>query len=103
MGERITEDVISSCHQCGNPCDEHVNCANDDCHLLFIQCSDCAVRMEGCCTPDCQQVFHLPIEEQRRLRKGRKKSDTLAVYRSRLRPDLRSILASAATLKLDNG
>lgn len=103
MGERITDDVISSCHQCGSPCDEHVNCANDDCHLLFIQCSDCAVRMEGCCTPDCQQVFHLPIEEQRRLRKGRKKSDTLAVYKSRLRPDLRSILASATTLKVDNG
>ena len=41
-GERITDDVISNCHQCGNPCDNHVNCANEACHLLFIQCDSCA-------------------------------------------------------------
>ena len=28
LGERITEDVISKCHQCGAPCDNHTNCAN---------------------------------------------------------------------------
>ncbi len=38
IGERITNDVISNCHQCGKPCDTHTNCKNDDCHLLFIQC-----------------------------------------------------------------
>lgn len=92
LGERITDDVISECHQCGKPCDEHVNCANDDCHLLFIQCASCAEKFEHCCTPACQEIIHLPIEEQRKRRKGQVKKDTLSVYRSRLRPDLRKIL-----------
>jgi len=94
MGERITDDIISTCHQCGKPGDTHVNCANDDCHLLFIQCEECARTMEGCCTPECRTIHNLPLEEQRRLRKGRKKADTLSVYRSRLRPDLKQILGS---------
>lgn len=101
LGERITEDIISTCHQCGSPCDDHVNCANDDCHLLFIQCSACAEKFDSCCTPACQEIFHLPIEEQRRLRKGRIKTDTLSVYRSRLRPDLRKILADQSDLYLN--
>jgi UPF0176 protein len=94
IGERITNDVISTCHQCGKPCDTHVNCKNDDCHLLFIQCEECAKTMEGCCTPKCQEIIHLPIEEQRRLRKGRVKNgpECLAVYKSRLRPNLAEIL-----------
>ena len=42
LGERISEDVIAKCHQCGKTCDSHVNCANDACHILFIQCDECA-------------------------------------------------------------
>src|SRR5438045_3717174 len=49
LGERITEDIISHCHQCGKPCDTHTNCKNDGCHLLFIQCDDCAKKYNGCC------------------------------------------------------
>jgi len=48
IGERITSDVLSNCHQCGKPCDTHVNCKNDDCHLLFIQCDECSEKMQGC-------------------------------------------------------
>jgi UPF0176 protein len=92
VGERITDDVISFCHQCGASCDTHVNCANDDCHLLFIQCASCAEKMQGCCTPECVQIAALPVEEQRALRKGRKKEDCLSVYKSRLRPNLRDVL-----------
>lgn len=91
VGERISEEVISSCHQCGKPCDIHVNCANDDCHLLFIQCPECAEKMKGCCTTKCMEISSLPIEEQRKLRKGRKKQDSLSVYKSRLRPSLKEI------------
>jgi len=100
IGERITEDVLSSCHQCGKPCDTHVNCKNDDCHLLFIQCQECASKMEGCCTPACQDIIHLPIEEQRKLRKGRVKNgpECLAVYKSRLRPNLAEILKNKLTV-----
>jgi UPF0176 protein len=102
LGERITDDIISQCHQCGKPCDDHVNCKNDECHLLFIQCHECAERFDGCCTPACQEIYHLPLDEQRKRRKGRKKADTLAVYRSRLRPDLRQILADSAGLTLQS-
>lgn len=94
IGERITNDIISNCHQCGNPCDSHTNCKNDDCHLLFIQCEKCAEKMQGCCTPECMRVASLPIEEQRVLRKGRVKNgpECLAVYKSRLRPNLAEII-----------
>lgn len=88
LGERISDEIISSCHQCGKPCDTHTNCANWDCHLLFIQCDDCKERMKGCCTPECVAIIELPDEEQRRIRKGRKKEDCLSVYKSRLRPNL---------------
>ncbi|UAB81876.1 rhodanese-related sulfurtransferase [Marixanthomonas sp. SCSIO 43207] len=69
-GERITEDVIANCHQCGKPCDTHVNCANEACHLLFIQCEDCAKAMQNCCSDECKEIIQLPYEEQKRLRKG---------------------------------
>jgi UPF0176 protein len=70
LGERITEDVISQCHQCGKPCDTHTNCKNDGCHLLFIQCDECAAQYEACCSTECQSVLHLPEEERAELRKG---------------------------------
>ncbi|HQW24038.1 MAG TPA: rhodanese-related sulfurtransferase [Bacteroidia bacterium] len=92
MGERITEEIISTCHQCGEPCDTHVNCANDDCHLLFIQCDKCAAKMNGCCTPTCKDISLMPVEKQRELRKGRIKENAHSVYKSRLRPNLREYL-----------
>ncbi len=100
IGERITNDVLSNCHQCGNPCDTHVNCKNDDCHLLFIQCNDCAAKTQGCCTPKCQTIATLPIEEQRHLRKGRMKNgdECLSVYKSRLRPNLTDIIKNDLSL-----
>ncbi|MGJ8715817.1 MAG: rhodanese-related sulfurtransferase [Maribacter stanieri] len=70
-GERISDDVIANCHQCGEPCDEHVNCANEACHLLFIQCKSCAEKMNNCCSDACKEVHELPFEEQKALRKGK--------------------------------
>ena len=93
VGERITDDVIAHCHQCGASCDTHVNCANDDCHLLFIQCEKCAGEMKGCCTPECMHIAALPLEQQKAIRKGQKKEDAHSVYKSRLRPNLRDVLA----------
>lgn len=74
LGERITEDVIAQCHQCGRPCDVHTNCQNDGCHLLFIQCESCATAYEGCCSAECRDEHRLPEDEQRALRAGREKS-----------------------------
>lgn len=70
LGERITEDIIAQCHQCGKPCDTHTNCANEACHLLFIQCEECAESMHNCCSAECVEVIHLPEEEQRERRRG---------------------------------
>ncbi len=69
LGERISEMVIAHCHQCGELADTHVNCANDACHLLFIQCPSCAVTYEHCCSEKCRDFTHLPEEEQIQLRK----------------------------------
>lgn len=70
LGERVTEEIISCCHQCGKPADTHVNCVNDACHLLFIQCDECNQKMEGTCSKECHDFIHLPEEEQKRLRSG---------------------------------
>ncbi len=76
-GERISEDIISNCHQCGNPCDTHVNCANEACHLLFIQCESCATQMENCCSKECIEITHLSQEEQKKLRSGKGNSNKI--------------------------
>ena len=68
--ERISEDVIAQCHQCGAPCDSHVNCINEACHLLFIQCAACQKKMNKCCSISCKEISGLPSEEQKELRKG---------------------------------
>jgi len=70
LGERVTEDIIAKCHQCGKPADTHTNCKNDGCHLLFIQCAECAKTYDGCCTLACQSVYNLPPEAQKEIRKG---------------------------------
>lgn len=72
LGERITEDVIAQCHQCGKPCDTHTNCLNDGCHLLFIQCEECAEKMQDCCSQACVEIVSLPEEQRKVLRKGHK-------------------------------
>ncbi|MBK8489900.1 MAG: rhodanese-related sulfurtransferase [Saprospirales bacterium] len=64
LGERISGEVIAHCHQCGEPADTHVNCANDVCHLLFIQCNACAEKYHGCCSRQCSDFMHLPEEER---------------------------------------
>jgi len=68
--EKISEHVVANCHQCGSPCDVHVNCANEACHLLFIQCKDCSEKMQTTCSAECQEIIQLPYEEQKKLRKG---------------------------------
>ncbi|HTL09750.1 MAG TPA: rhodanese-related sulfurtransferase [Chitinophagaceae bacterium] len=90
LGERITEDIIAKCHQCGQPADNHTNCRNNGCHLLFIQCPQCAAKYDGCCSEACQQVYNLPEEDQKALRKGIDKG--MMVFnksRKRLRPSIK--------------
>ncbi len=75
--EKISDHIIANCHQCGNPCDTHVNCANAACHLLFIQCEACKKEMDNCCSTNCKDVITLPYEEQKELRKGQGNSNDI--------------------------
>lgn len=86
LGEKIGDEIISHCHQCGDPCDTHTNCANEGCHLLFIQCASCAKKYDGCCSVECQTIFNLPEEEQKIKRKG-KKNGIMIFNKSRERMD----------------
>ncbi len=70
LAERISDDVIAKCHQCGSPFDKHTNCANLGCHILFIQCPKCKENYNNCCSEACKEVVQLPEEEQRKIRKG---------------------------------
>src|SRR5829696_8685029 len=92
LGERITDEIIAKCHQCGKPADTHVNCANDGCHLLFIQCEDCKNSYIGCCSIECKEIVQLPVEEQKKVRKGIDKGRNIFnKSRARLRPKLSEI------------
>ena len=86
LGEKIGDEIISHCHQCGALCDTHTNCANEACHLLFIQCAECAKKYDGCCSVDCQHTYHLPEEERKQKRKG-KKNGIMIFNKSRERMD----------------
>ena len=71
LAERISDDVIATCHQCGSPFDHHTNCANLACHVLFIQCDACKEKFNQCCCEECRDIAALPEETQRALRKGK--------------------------------
>jgi len=89
LGETIDGQIISRCHQCGKPADTHVNCANDDCHLLFIQCSECASAYEKCCSEDCAAIIKLPLQARRELRvTNHRKYSGSKIYKSKLSPTL---------------
>ncbi|MEI6865064.1 rhodanese-related sulfurtransferase [Flavicella sp.] len=75
--ERISDDVVSNCHQCGESSDEHVNCDNQACHLLFIQCSSCQKKMNTCCSDECKEIAALPFDEQKKMRKGKGNSNKI--------------------------
>ena len=69
LEERITDDIISQCHQCGNSCDTHTDCLNQACHILFIQCEKCKKYFDGCCSMKCKEFAALPLDKQKILRK----------------------------------
>ncbi len=90
LGERVTNDILSSCHVCGSPCDDHTDCKNDACHILFIQCEKCREKLDGCCSKECQNFAKLPIEEQRILRKDPDRVVSKTFFDSRIKPRLNS-------------
>lgn len=86
MGESVNGQVISHCHQCGKSCDVHLNCANDLCHLLFIQCDECADKFEKCCSSECREIKNGSVaDKQRYQRQGDFKFGNSSVYRKSFR------------------
>ncbi|WP_253931529.1 rhodanese-related sulfurtransferase [Lewinella sp. W8] len=71
LGERITEHIVAHCHQCGAPTDRQLDCANNACHILFVQCEACAEVHNNCCSEECKDFMELPEAERRRQAPGR--------------------------------
>lgn len=88
MGERVTNDIIGKCHQCKTPSDDHKNCKNDACHLLFIQCDKCSEKYNDCCSNACNEFLQLDIETQKKLRKDENKKVSSAKLSTKFRPKL---------------
>jgi UPF0176 protein len=76
LAERITDDVVSTCMQCGAPSDRISNCHEATCNMLLVQCEACAAKYADCCSPSCREIHLLPIDEQRAWRKGRSTRST---------------------------
>ncbi len=88
MGERVTSDIVGQCHQCKSPSDNHKNCKNQACHILFIQCNQCAKKYNDCCSEPCNKFLQLDLETQKKLRKDKNKKVTSAKLSSKFRPKL---------------
>ncbi len=76
LAERITDDVVSTCMQCGTKSDRIGNCHEATCNMLLVQCEACATKYADCCSPSCREIHQLPIEAQRVWRKGRSTRST---------------------------
>lgn len=91
LGERVTDDIISSCHVCDLPCDTHTDCKNSACHILFIQCENCSKKLNGCCSEKCKDYLSLPIEKQKLLRKDPKNVVSKTFYDTRIKPKVKAV------------
>ncbi|MBK9270766.1 MAG: rhodanese-related sulfurtransferase [Saprospiraceae bacterium] len=90
LGEKISDETISKCHQCGAACDSHTNCLNDHCHILFIQCPNCAAKYNRCCSKKCADYVQLPKEEKEKLQQQNIRFNGSAFSKGRykaLKPD----------------
>ena len=87
ISERVSKDIISTCHQCDEPCDTHTNCKNVQCNLLFIQCKTCKKKYHNCCSPECIKIIRLPEKEQKKLRAGK---ENKKMFHSHKKVDLKS-------------
>lgn len=85
LGERITDDVLSKCHLCGAVSDRQTNCANEGCHVLMIQCEECAAKLNNCCSEECREISLLPAAKRRELRKADAKLKTQAWFSKKIR------------------
>jgi UPF0176 protein len=69
LGERVTEDILTTCDSCGKKADTHRDCNNLACHVLFVQCDECFERLSGCCSDECLEFTKLPEDIQKEKRR----------------------------------
>jgi UPF0176 protein len=101
MGESVDGQVISHCHQCGKLCDVHVNCANNLCHLLFIQCAECAGKYEDCCSQTCCEVKNgNAANKQNFLSMNSRKFSNRQVYRKSISLANNNLLMSSDSISI---
>lgn len=84
IGERITDEVLAHCHLCGASCDNHINCKNILCHRLFIQCQECAEKLEKCCSLSCVEYSKMTRSELKEIARQRDKSGQYS-YKKQIR------------------
>jgi UPF0176 protein len=67
LAERITDDVVSTCMQCGTKSDRISNCQEATCNMLLVQCENCANKYADCCSLSCREIYQLPIGSAARM------------------------------------
>jgi len=61
LGERISQEIIATCHVCHTTkADDHYNCKNKACHILYIACRNCLEKKAGYCSSYCKYYTQLP-------------------------------------------
>lgn len=59
LSEKVTDDILSKCHVCGTVTERQINCGNDPCHVLHIQCEACSEKRSGCCSDKCLEEYNV--------------------------------------------
>lgn len=55
----INFDYLSKCKNCDQKTyRSHVNCANSLCHILFVQCYFCYLKLKSFCSEKCQNIIY---------------------------------------------
>ncbi|MAV58520.1 MAG: hypothetical protein CMG07_01025 [Candidatus Marinimicrobia bacterium] len=90
LGENITNDIISNCHQCNKLSNSHKNCNNSSCHILFIQCDNCEIKYRGSCSEKCMNFNKLDEQDQKKFLKN-KEVIFNGTNSDRLRPKINNI------------
>lgn len=86
LGERISEDVIATCHLCNvAKCDTHYHCKNQACHVLFIGCDSCLKKKGGYCSYKCMTFDALPQMVKKHLTRGNHKKKLEQFKKNRMR------------------
>ncbi len=48
-------EIVGTCHKCAGKTEDYYNCANDECHLHFLACENCATDEYVFCGEVCKE------------------------------------------------